>query len=158
MGWGGGEGVIATGNEHVGTDHCSGSSRKLGWRCTRLRQPAHTRLPDGLRLQPRPRPATATGSLPPSSRATKWARSVPRLLSSLFLFLFACDHRPISSHRPPTRNGAFSHAYSLPGAYTSCFHSNAILGFPQEPRKHYVERNPHAQGTTMFFFFSFLSV
>lgn len=115
----------------------------------------HARLPDGLRLQPRPRQATATGSLPPSSRATKWARSVPRLLSSLFLFLFARDHRPISSHRPPTRNGAFSHAYSLPGAHldaSSCFHSNAILAFPQEPRKHYVERKPHAQGTTMFFF------
>jgi hypothetical protein len=135
---GGGRGSYS--NEHVGTDHCS----------------------------PRPATATATGSalLVLGSRATKWDRSVFYLASFSFSLHAIIDLTP---HRPPTPRSActnnperlFSHAYSLPGPLRGAQSStplasipNAILAFPQQSRtalRDYVERNPHAQGTTLYF-------
>src|SRR6266567_1809185 len=94
-----------------------------------------------------------------------------RFLSFFFFFLFARDHRPNSSPAAdPTirvyqQSGtAFFHML-IPSLGLSEGQSstplasipNAILAFPQEARtalRDYVERNPHAQGTTPFFFFS----
>jgi hypothetical protein len=159
--WVGGEGVIATNMSARITVRSKSQPSVAVHRSLSDDNNNNGSNPDGLR--PRPATATATGS--GGSRATKWDRSVFYLASFSFSLHAIIDLTP---HRPPTPRSActnnperlFSHAYSLPGPLRGAASTplasipNAILTFPQQSRtalRDYVERNPHAQGTTLYF-------